>query len=73
MEIYGDEIRDDIIEINNKKDIMNILLKNFDEYIKLKQDQKNNLLYKIPDNIDIRLNVIFFIFEEIYFQLAVGS
>ena len=65
MEIYGDEIRDDIIEINNKKDIMNILLKNFDEYIKLKQDQKNNLLYKIPDNIDIRLNVIFFIYAHL--------
>ena len=40
MEIYGDEIREQIKEINNKKDILDILLKNFDNYVKLKEDQK---------------------------------
>ena len=39
MEIYGDEIRNEIIEINNQKDILQILLKNFDNYIKLKKEQ----------------------------------
>ena len=62
MEIYGEEIRQNIIEINNQKDILNLLLKNFDDYIKLNQDQKNSALYKIPDNIEIRLRVIFFIY-----------
>ena len=65
MEIYGDEIRDEIIEINNQKDILQILLKNFDNYIKLKKEQKNSLLYKIADNIEIRLRVIFFIYAQL--------
>ena len=42
MEIYGDEIRNEIIEINNQKDILQILLKNFENYIKLKKEQKNS-------------------------------
>ena len=45
MEIYGSAIRQNIIEINNKTDIMNLLLKNFDDYIKLSQDQNNSALY----------------------------
>ena len=65
MEIYGDEIRNEIIEINNQKDILQILLKNFDNYIKLKKEQKNSLLYKIADNIEIRLRVIFFIYDQL--------
>ena len=66
MEIFGSQIRDNIIEINNKKDILNLLLKNFDNYIKLNQEQKNNALYKIADNIEIRLRVIFFIYAHLY-------
>ena len=62
MEIYGSQIRENIIEINNNKDILNLLLKNFDDYIKLNQEQKNKALYKITDNIEIRLRVIFFIY-----------
>jgi len=65
MEIYGSAIRQNIIEINNKTDIMNLLLKNFDDYIKLSQDQKNSALYKIQDNIEIRLRVIFFIYAHL--------
>ena len=65
MEIYGDEIRDEIIKINEKKDILQILLKNFDNYIKLKEDEKKSLLYKIADNIIIRLKVIFFIYAQL--------
>jgi hypothetical protein len=65
MEIYGDEIRNEIIEINNQKDILQILLKNFENYIKLKKEQKNSLLYKIADNIEIRLRVIFFIYAQL--------
>ena len=62
MEIYGSQIRQNIIEINNQKDILNLLLKNFDDYIKLTQEQKNSALYKIEDNIGIRLRVIVFIY-----------
>ena len=65
MEIYGSAIRQNIIEINNKTDILNLLLKNFDDYIKLSQDQKNSALYKIQDNIEIRLRVIFFIYAHL--------
>ena len=65
IEIYGDEIRDEIIEINNKRDILQMLLKNFDNYVKLKQEEKNNLLYKIADNVEIRLRVIFFIYAQL--------
>ena len=65
MEIYGDKIKDEIIGINNKKDILGILLKNFDEYMKLKEEQKKSLLYKIPNNIEIRLKVIFFIYAQL--------
>ena len=65
MEICGSAIRQNIIEINNKTDIMNLLLKNFDDYIKLSQDQKNSALYKIQDNIEIRLRVIFFIYAHL--------
>ena len=45
MEIYGSQIRENIIEINNRKDILKLLLKNFDDYIKLTQEQKNSALY----------------------------
>ena len=65
MEIYGSQIRQNIIEINNKTDILNLLLKNFDDYIKLSQDLKNSALYKIADNIEIRLRVIFFIYAHL--------
>ena len=65
MEIYGDEIRDEIIKINNNKDILEILLKNFDNYVKLKEEQKKSMLYKIADNISIRLKVIFFIYSQL--------
>ena len=62
MEIYGSEITQNIIDINNQRDILDLLLKNFNDYIKLTQEQKNSALYKIPDNIEIRLRVIFFIY-----------
>ena len=62
LEIYGSHVSHIIIEINNQKDIINLLLKNFDDYIKLNQDQKNSALYKTADNIEIRLRVIFFIY-----------
>ena len=65
MEIYGDEIRDDIIKINDKKDILAILLKNYDNYMKLKEEDKKKLLYKIVDNVEIRLKVIFFIYSQL--------
>ena len=65
MEIYGDEIKEEIIEINNKKDILSILLKNFDNYVKLREDEKKSLLYKTADNILIRLKVIFFIYAQL--------
>ena len=65
MEIYGDEIRDEILKINNKKDILEILLKNYDNYIKLREEQKKNLLYNISVNIEIRLKVIFFIYSQL--------
>jgi hypothetical protein len=55
MEIYGSEITQNIIDINNQRDILDLLLKNFNDYIKLTQEQKNSALYKIPDNIEIRL------------------
>ena len=65
IEIYGDEIRDEIIKIKNKKDILDILLKNYENYVKLKEEQKKKLLYKISDNIEIRLRVIFFIYAQL--------
>ena len=65
MEIYGDEIRDDIIKINDKKDILAILLKNYDNYMKLKEEDKKKLLYKIADNVEIRLKVLFFIYSQL--------
>lgn len=64
MEIYGSEITQNIIDINNQRDILDLLLKNFNDYIKLTQEQKiqHFIKYLIISKLDY---VLYFLFMDI--------
>ena len=62
IEIYDEEIKDEIIKLDKEKKILKILLKNYENYINLDLETKEKNIYNQADNVEIRLTVIFFIY-----------
>ena len=63
IQIYGEELKNEIQEMDSKKNLMDILIKNCEVYIKSKDETKQLSLYSQSINIEIRLQIIFFIYD----------
>ena len=63
IQIYGEELKNEIQELDSKKNLMNILINNCNVYIKSKDETKQLSLYGQAINIEIRLQIIFFIYD----------